>query len=95
MFGTNAVFTGPFHSDDFNYFRATQYACALSIYLLRNNPEKKDLVVKLKGLEASMSAGRKREYFPIISTFFQVKDSEGINNKPRLHGKLYLLFEYE
>ncbi|XP_073328304.1 peroxisomal membrane protein 11A [Pagrus major] len=40
-------------------FRATQYACALSIYLLRNNSESKDLVAKLKSLEATMSAGRK------------------------------------
>ncbi|XP_042268932.1 peroxisomal membrane protein 11A [Thunnus maccoyii] len=40
-------------------FRATQYACALSRYLLRNNPETKDLVAKLKSLEANMSAGRK------------------------------------
>ncbi|XP_054476477.1 peroxisomal membrane protein 11A [Anoplopoma fimbria] len=40
-------------------FRATQYACALSIYLLRNNPERKDLVAKLKSLETNMSAGRK------------------------------------
>lgn len=75
MFGTNAVFTGPLHSGNFNYFRATQYACALSIYLLRSNPERKDLVAKLKGLEASMSAGRKREYFRITITLFHVKDS--------------------
>ncbi|XP_070764114.1 peroxisomal membrane protein 11A isoform X2 [Enoplosus armatus] len=40
-------------------FRATQYACALSIYLLRNNSERKDLVAKLKSLEAHMSTGRK------------------------------------
>ncbi|XP_041651109.1 peroxisomal membrane protein 11A [Cheilinus undulatus] len=40
-------------------FRATQYACALSIYLFRNNAESKDLVAKLKSLEATMSAGRK------------------------------------
>ncbi|XP_074533943.1 peroxisomal membrane protein 11A [Halichoeres trimaculatus] len=40
-------------------FRATQYACALSIYLLRNNSDTKELVVKLKSLEATMSAGRK------------------------------------
>ncbi|XP_041852893.1 peroxisomal membrane protein 11A [Melanotaenia boesemani] len=40
-------------------FRATQYACALSIYLLRNDAEKKDLVAKLKTLESNMSAGRK------------------------------------
>ncbi|XP_026222391.1 peroxisomal membrane protein 11A [Anabas testudineus] len=39
-------------------FRAAQYACALSIHLLRNK-EKKDLVQKLKSLEANMSAGRK------------------------------------
>uniref|UniRef100_A0A3B4WXA4 Uncharacterized protein n=1 Tax=Seriola lalandi dorsalis TaxID=1841481 RepID=A0A3B4WXA4_SERLL len=46
----------------FPYFRATQYACALSIYLLRDNSERKDLVAKLKSLEANMSAGRKCEY---------------------------------
>lgn len=40
-------------------FRATQYACALSIYLLRNDAEKKDFVAKLKTLENNMSAGRK------------------------------------
>ncbi|XP_042351365.1 peroxisomal membrane protein 11A [Plectropomus leopardus] len=40
-------------------FRATQYACALSRYLLRNNSERKDLVAKLKSLETNMSAGRK------------------------------------
>lgn len=40
-------------------FRATQYACALSIYLLRNKPERKDLVAKLKSLESNISAGRK------------------------------------
>ncbi|CAG5958043.1 unnamed protein product [Menidia menidia] len=40
-------------------FRASQYACALSIYLLRNNTERKDLVAKLKSLETNMSAGRK------------------------------------
>ncbi|KAM4733868.1 peroxisomal membrane protein 11A [Anableps anableps] len=40
-------------------FRATQYACALSIYLLRNIPERKDLVAKLKNLESNISAGRK------------------------------------
>ncbi|XP_071355751.1 peroxisomal membrane protein 11A [Trachinotus anak] len=40
-------------------FRATQYACALSTYVLRNNSERKDLVAKLKSLEAHMSAGRK------------------------------------
>ncbi|XP_013858995.1 peroxisomal membrane protein 11A [Austrofundulus limnaeus] len=40
-------------------FRATQYACALSIYLLRNNSERKELVAKLKQLETNMSSGRK------------------------------------
>ncbi|KAG8012633.1 Peroxisomal membrane protein 11A [Nibea albiflora] len=41
-------------------FRATQYACALSIYLLRKKTsERKDLVANLKSLEATMSAGRK------------------------------------
>ncbi|XP_053742644.1 peroxisomal membrane protein 11A [Synchiropus splendidus] len=40
-------------------FRATQYACALSVYLLRNKSQSKELVAKLKSLEANMSAGRK------------------------------------
>nr|XP_046249043.1 peroxisomal membrane protein 11A [Scatophagus argus] len=40
-------------------FRATQYACALSIYLLQKHSDRKDLVAKLKSLEAAMSAGRK------------------------------------
>ncbi|KAM8891378.1 peroxisomal membrane protein 11A [Spinachia spinachia] len=40
-------------------FRASQYACALSTYLLRNNSERKGLVAKLKSLESNMSAGRK------------------------------------
>ncbi|KAM4553598.1 peroxisomal membrane protein 11A [Fundulus diaphanus] len=40
-------------------FRATQYACVLSIHLLRNNPDRKDLVARLKSLESSVSAGRK------------------------------------
>ncbi|XP_071777384.1 peroxisomal membrane protein 11A [Centroberyx gerrardi] len=40
-------------------FRATQYACALSKYLLRNNSGTKELVAKLKSLESNMSAGRK------------------------------------
>ncbi|XP_077423707.1 peroxisomal membrane protein 11A [Vanacampus margaritifer] len=40
-------------------FRATQYACALSVYALRNNYQQKQLVNKLKSLEANMSAGRK------------------------------------
>ncbi|GAA6225510.1 peroxisomal membrane protein 11A isoform X3 [Lates japonicus] len=40
-------------------FRAAQYACALSKYLLRNNSDRKDLVAKLKSLETNMSAGRK------------------------------------
>ncbi|KAF6714776.1 Peroxisomal membrane protein 11A [Oryzias melastigma] len=40
-------------------FRATQYACALTVYLLRKNSEKRDLVDKLKSLEKNMSAGRK------------------------------------
>lgn len=41
------------------FFRATQYASALAIYLLRNHSERKDLVAKLKSLETNMSAGRK------------------------------------
>ncbi|KAM4618664.1 peroxisomal membrane protein 11A isoform 1-T2 [Polymixia lowei] len=40
-------------------FRAAQYACALSKYLLRNNPERKELVTKLQSLESNMSGGRK------------------------------------
>ncbi|XP_029378109.1 peroxisomal membrane protein 11A isoform X1 [Echeneis naucrates] len=39
-------------------FRAAQYACALSSYLLRNSGRESH-VAKLKGLEANMSAGRK------------------------------------
>lgn len=40
-------------------FRATQYACALSAYLLRNDSSREALVAKLKALESNMSAGRK------------------------------------
>ncbi|XP_056138081.1 peroxisomal membrane protein 11A [Lampris incognitus] len=40
-------------------FRATQYACALSKYLLRNNSERRTLVAKLRSLESNMSTGRK------------------------------------
>lgn len=40
-------------------FRATQYACALSTYLLRNHSNREALVAKLKSLESNMSAGRK------------------------------------
>ncbi|XP_068169459.1 peroxisomal membrane protein 11A [Antennarius striatus] len=40
-------------------FRTTQYACTLSIYLLRKNTERNDLVSKLKSLEATMNSGRK------------------------------------
>ncbi|XP_061533784.1 peroxisomal membrane protein 11A [Phycodurus eques] len=40
-------------------FRATQYACALSVYALGNNSQRKELVSKLNRLEANMSAGRK------------------------------------
>ncbi|XP_061898543.1 peroxisomal membrane protein 11A [Entelurus aequoreus] len=40
-------------------FRATQYACAVCAHVLRNNCEQKDLVDKLKSLEANLSAGRK------------------------------------
>ncbi|XP_075998730.1 peroxisomal membrane protein 11A [Genypterus blacodes] len=40
-------------------FRTCQYACALSVYLLRNSSGKEDLVSKLKNLEKNMSAGRK------------------------------------
>ncbi|XP_058501838.1 peroxisomal membrane protein 11A-like isoform X3 [Solea solea] len=40
-------------------FRAAQFACALSTYLLRSNSNKKDLVAKLNSLEAKLNAGRK------------------------------------
>jgi len=40
-------------------FRATQYACALSKYLLRNNSDRKELATKLHSLESHMSSGRK------------------------------------
>ncbi|KAL6479223.1 hypothetical protein MHYP_G00126560 [Metynnis hypsauchen] len=40
-------------------FRATQYACALAKYLLRNDPARKALLVKLRSLETNMSSGRK------------------------------------
>ncbi|XP_061577866.1 peroxisomal membrane protein 11A [Cololabis saira] len=39
-------------------FRATQYACALSVYLLRSS-DRRDVAAKLKSLENSMSTGRK------------------------------------
>ncbi|XP_066540400.1 peroxisomal membrane protein 11A [Hoplias malabaricus] len=40
-------------------FRATQYTCTLIKYLLRNNPQRKALLLKLKSLESNMSSGRK------------------------------------
>ncbi|XP_026112987.1 peroxisomal membrane protein 11A-like [Carassius auratus] len=40
-------------------FRATQYACALAKYLLRNEAKRKELVKKLQSLESNMSSGRK------------------------------------
>ncbi|MBN3307772.1 PX11A protein, partial [Amia calva] len=40
-------------------FRATQYACALLKYLLRNKAARKELVKKIHILESNMSAGRK------------------------------------
>ncbi|XP_034032428.1 peroxisomal membrane protein 11A [Thalassophryne amazonica] len=40
-------------------FRATQYACVLATYLLRNFSGKKHFVARLKNVEANMSAGRK------------------------------------
>ncbi|KTF78516.1 hypothetical protein cypCar_00030200 [Cyprinus carpio] len=40
-------------------FRATQYACALAKYLLRNEAKRKELVKKLQFLESNMSSGRK------------------------------------
>lgn len=43
-------------------FRATQYACALSMHLLRNSSDRKELVAKLRQLETNMSSGRKREF---------------------------------
>lgn len=42
-------------------FRATQYACALAKYLLRNEAKRKELVKKLQTLESNMSSGRKRK----------------------------------
>lgn len=40
-------------------FRTTQYACALSVYLLRKHSNREELAAKLKSLESNMSAGRK------------------------------------
>ncbi|XP_061750789.1 peroxisomal membrane protein 11A [Nerophis ophidion] len=40
-------------------FRATQHACALCAHVLQHNWEQKELVDKLKSLEANLSAGRK------------------------------------
>ncbi|CAB1443846.1 unnamed protein product [Pleuronectes platessa] len=40
-------------------FSATQFACALSTHLLRSNSQRKELVAKLKIVEANISAGRK------------------------------------
>ncbi|XP_028814390.1 peroxisomal membrane protein 11A [Denticeps clupeoides] len=40
-------------------FRATQYACALARYLLRNESSRKALLSKLQRLESNMSSGRK------------------------------------
>lgn len=40
-------------------FRATQYACALSSYLLREHKHREELLNKLGSLESNMSAGRK------------------------------------
>uniref|UniRef100_A0A8C2FMW5 Peroxisomal biogenesis factor 11 alpha n=1 Tax=Cyprinus carpio TaxID=7962 RepID=A0A8C2FMW5_CYPCA len=40
-------------------FRATQYACAVAKYLLRNEAKRKELVKKLQFLESNMSSGRK------------------------------------
>nr|XP_019934047.1 PREDICTED: peroxisomal membrane protein 11A-like [Paralichthys olivaceus] len=40
-------------------FAATQFACALSTHLLRSNSQRKQLVAKLKIVEANISAGRK------------------------------------
>lgn len=40
-------------------FRATQYACALLKYLLRNDSTRKELLQKLRSLESNMSSGRK------------------------------------
>ncbi|KAM9377187.1 peroxisomal membrane protein 11A [Pholidichthys leucotaenia] len=39
--------------------RAMQNACALSMYLLRNRSERKELVAKLQSLQNSISSGRK------------------------------------
>ncbi|KAJ7311081.1 hypothetical protein JRQ81_006679 [Phrynocephalus forsythii] len=40
-------------------FRATQYSCMLLHYLLENKPRREELRLRLKRLEANMSAGRK------------------------------------
>ncbi len=48
-------------------FRATQYACALVKYLLRNEAKRKELVKKLHFLESNMSSGRKRKNERLLS----------------------------
>uniref|UniRef100_A0A4W4GHX5 Peroxisomal biogenesis factor 11 alpha n=1 Tax=Electrophorus electricus TaxID=8005 RepID=A0A4W4GHX5_ELEEL len=40
-------------------FRATQYACTLAKYMLRKDPTKTQMLVKLQSLESTMSSGRK------------------------------------
>ncbi|XP_062404338.1 peroxisomal membrane protein 11A [Sardina pilchardus] len=39
--------------------RATQYACALARYMLRNDPSRKEMLMKLQSLQSNMSSGRK------------------------------------
>lgn len=62
-----AVFVSVFYSGEFQLmglvvFRATQYACALARYLLRNDPKRKVVMRKLESLESSLSSGRKRKW---------------------------------
>ncbi|XP_040824956.1 peroxisomal membrane protein 11A-like isoform X2 [Ochotona curzoniae] len=58
-------------------FRATQYACMLLSYLLEPKAGKEEVVMKLKKLESSVSAGRKsnlnRVIYFICDTMLWVK----------------------
>uniref|UniRef100_A0A3P8W4P0 Peroxisomal biogenesis factor 11 alpha n=1 Tax=Cynoglossus semilaevis TaxID=244447 RepID=A0A3P8W4P0_CYNSE len=47
------------HQGKDRVFRATQFACALSTYLLRTNTDRTKLLSTLKTLEANLNAGRK------------------------------------
>ncbi|XP_034144125.1 peroxisomal membrane protein 11A isoform X2 [Esox lucius] len=55
-------------------FRTTQYACALSKYLLRNNSARKGLVLKLQSLESNMSSGRKCTQLAVHRPFAESED---------------------